>query len=96
MRRLVTSIRFEPQAVVVEFDEVWRNGLVRKQLLQIPMDTVEYLDEVQAVSTAIEALLDDVLEDAEAAAPLSADELMEMFSEEEDDDDGITFGGSGA
>lgn len=94
MRRLVTGLRFEQNGLVVEFDEVFPNGLVRQQTLMVPHGA-DYVDEIMAVQTAIEALIDDVLEDTGLMAPLSMEELEDIASggEPPDGEDGISMNG---
>ena len=88
MRRLINHVRFEPAGVIVEFDEVYPNGLIRRQSIEVPLGSgSDYLDEVMAVQAAVEALVDDVLEDTGLMAPLTVEELMEDTQQEEEDDD---------
>jgi hypothetical protein len=91
MRRLITAVRFEEAGVVVEFDEVYPNRLIRQQVLIVPFDG-DYLDEVMAMQAAIEALVDDVLEDTTLMRPLTLEELQDAAIAE-DSDDGITMNG---
>lgn len=87
MRRLINMIRFEPTVVVVDFDEVYPNGVVRKQLLEVPFSSGrDYLDEVTAAQSAINALIEDVLEDTGLMVPLSVEELMDAAADLDDDE----------
>lgn len=89
MRRLISEVRFEESGVAVEFDEVYPNNLIRHQILMVPYGT-DYVDEIMAVQVAVEALVDDVLEDTTLMAPLTLEELQQP---DEDLDEGITMNG---
>jgi hypothetical protein len=90
MRRLIGSLRFEETGVVVEFDEVYPNGLIRQQTLMIP-HAGDYMDEITAVQDALDELVDDVMEDTGLMTPMSAEELRDAAGL--DDEDGITMNG---
>jgi hypothetical protein len=93
MRRMINALRFEPNGVVVEFDEVYPNGLIRQQTLMIPFIT-DYMDEIMAVQTSVDALLEDVLEDTTLMSPMTEDELRDVAEDGEADvDDGISMNG---
>jgi hypothetical protein len=94
MRRLVTGLRFEQHGVVVEFDEVFKNGLVRQQTLMVPHGA-DYMDEIMAVQESIDALIEDVLEDTVLMQPLTVEELRDLAEEDEPDLDegGISMNG---
>jgi hypothetical protein len=93
MRRMINALRFEPNGVVVEFDEVYPNGLIRQQTLMIPFIT-DYMDEIMAVQTSVDALLEDVLEDTTLMSPMTEDELRDAAEDGEADvDDGISMNG---
>jgi hypothetical protein len=93
MRRMINALRFEPNGVVVEFDEVYPNGLIRQQTLMIPFIT-DYMDEIMAVQTSVDALLEDVLEDTTLMSPMTEDELRDAAEDGGADvDDGISMNG---
>jgi hypothetical protein len=89
-RRLINSVTFGAEEVVVEYGEVYEFGVVKFTRIEVPMTTREYLDEVTDVETSIQKLLDDVLEDTSSALAISADDLQEG---EDDEDVDLQMGG---
>jgi len=85
-RRFVERVTFNEVGVRIDYDEVYRTGVVIHHAVDIPLDSdSQYLDEVQEMQDSIEALLTDVLDDA--VSPMTVEEIQDAISEEEDDDD---------
>jgi hypothetical protein len=82
--RLIRSLTFQPDgSVAVEYvtpaTDVKANGLEINHVLLIPRDS-DYDDELDAVMEAVNAMLEDAIEDLDTAAPFD-------FSSDDDEDD---------
>ena len=84
-QNVLASVEFHGDGLSLTYvrypKDVRQNGLAWQHRVLVPHGS-DYDDEIEAVVDALEALLADVLDDEDRAAPIDPDE-----EEEEDDDD---------
>ena len=86
----IRAVTFEPDgSAVVEYCvpavDARANGVIHNHTLYVPAG-IDYDDELAAVTDAVKALLDDVLEDLPLLPPAGRP-VIEQADEQEDDDD---------
>lgn len=86
--REILGVEFGVEAVIVTYftnpDDLRRTGLQQSHRLIIPVGDHEYDDEVAAALDAVQALLNDALEDVANLPPWDPDSSDEDEDEEEE------------
>lgn len=86
MRRLIASVAFDPEGLVLTFmtlpDDLRENGLGQQHQITVPRGA-DYEDEIEAVEDALHALIEDALDDF---SKVPAYEPPTDDDEENDDD----------